>query len=280
MRTSANDLLALAPALVEISIGTGREILQFYGSGCQVNYKADGSRVTEADHAAHNLIVEGLEALRPRLPILSEESKPIPAYEERSSWRRYWLVDPIDGTNGFIRETDQFTVNIALIEGARPVLGVIHLPVYGSTYWAARGSGAYLLRSGESESQPISVREFGDGDAIILGNRSRGKQRRDSFVDSLARANIGSTIKIMSSSMKFCRVAEGAADVYTAFGYTSEWDTAAGQCIVECAGGRVTDMGSGDALQYNKPQLLNPWFIASGGGNFSWRSHTAAQRGD
>ena len=279
-RSGSEDLIALVPALVDLSINTGQAILQYYGSGYQVNYKADGSRVTEADHAAHNLIVTELEALQPRLPILSEESKPIPGYDERSLWRRYWLVDPIDGTSGFIRETGEFTVNIALIEGSRPVVGVIHLPVDGSTYWAVRGCGAFLQRACGSRSQPLSVREFSNNSAIILGNRSRGKEQREVFVDSLERANIGSAVKEMSSSMKFCRIAEGSADVYTAFGYTSEWDTAAGQCIVECAGGKVTDMGSGDVLRYNKPQLLNPWFIASGGGDFPWQSYAAVRNGD
>jgi len=262
----------LAPEIIDISTRAGRRILEFYGQFGQVGYKADGSRVTAADYAASNLIIDALERIEPSLPALSEESQPMPAYAERKLWDRYWLIDPLDGTSGFIAESGEFTVNIALIKHSRPVLGAIHIPVTGDTYWAAQGIGAFVIRAGTGESRPISVRKAFDDCAKILGNRSRGKQNRDRFTEALSNAGFYSSVEVMSSSRKFCRVAEGSADIYVAFGGTSEWDTAAGQCIVECAGGRVLDMSGDEDLRYNKKELGNPWFYVSGI-DFAWRDY-------
>ncbi len=270
------DLSGLLRDVVEIAIKAGQKSLEFYESdgGVDFNYKSDGSRVTEADIASHDHILSGLKELHPALPILSEESESIPNYNQRRNWHRYWLVDPIDGTAGFIDNTGEFTVNIALIENFKPILGVIYVPVDGDTYYAAQGMGAYCLLDQASDSQQIKVQNFVNGTASIIGNRWRGKKTRDQFISSLHSCNIKCEVNTVSSSVKFCRVAEGASDVYPAFGNTHEWDTAAGQCIVECAGGRVVDMSNGKPLRYNKEDLRNPWFVASGGGEFPWLNHT------
>ena len=255
--------------VVRISIEAGQKILQIYDTDYSVEMKDDFSPVTEADRAADKIIRTGLQQLNPSLPILSEESN-IVHYTERSKWDRYWLVDPMDGTNSFLKHSDQFTVNIALIQNNASVMGVVHCPVKKRTYWGVAGSGALCMNDVKGEIRPVRVREFNGGNAtIIVSSRIMGSQQLNRFRRKLERDSIDSEVKFASSSLKFCCIAEGKFDVFPGFGATSEWDTAAAQCVVECAGGTVRDF-QGNVVRYNKPNLDNPAFVAAGGGDFPW----------
>jgi 3'(2'), 5'-bisphosphate nucleotidase len=251
---------------VAIALRAGGAILEVYRQkDFGTTYKEDRSPLTRADMAAHRLILAELGAIQPALPILSEESKTIP-YEQRASWNRFWLVDPLDGTKEFIKRNDEFTVNIALIEEKRPVLGVVHAPALGETYLATDGMGAFKRSNGTETG--IHVLGYDGGPVKVLASRSHGKKALDEFLSRIGPAeymNVG-------SALKFGRIAEGAAHLYPRWGPTMEWDTAAGQCIVEQAGGAVTDL-KGAALRYNKADLQNPDFIASGSPEFPWKKY-------
>jgi len=234
-------------------------ILQVYRSDDPgVAVKEDFSPLTQADLASHRHIVSGLEGMTPDLPILSEESQGI-TYDERRHWDTFWLVDPLDGTKEFLRRNGEFTINIALIRGHRPVLGVVHLPVSGQTYWAAEGEGAFSsvdgktveLQAAQVVGQPVKV----------VASRSHSSTPTVTFLDRMAQDH---ELEIVSkgSALKLCMVAEGEADLYPRLAPTMEWDTAAAQCVVEQAGGRVTTLRS-EPLQYNKEDLLNPFFMVA-----------------
>ena len=241
-------------------------ILEIYATAFEVTAKDDRSPLTAADLAAHRVIVAGLERLTPEIPILSEESSVVP-FIERSSWRRYWLVDPLDGTKEFVQRNGQFTVNIALIEDHESVFGVVRVPVTGVCYSAARGCGAFK-QGPDQPPQPIAVKPLSAGDPVrVVGSKSHGGPKLQKFADQLG----GHELVTIGSSLKFCQVAEGEADVYPRFGPTSEWDTAAAQAIVEVAGGQVVSMESGRPLRYNtKESLLNPHFIVYGDAGRDW----------
>jgi 3'(2'), 5'-bisphosphate nucleotidase len=187
----------------------------------------------------------------------------------RAAWPRLWLVDPLDGTKEFINRNGEFTVNIALIEDGAPLLGVVYVPVSGVCYLALRGLGAFKEQHGAR--QPIRVRAYRGGCATVVVSRSHRGAPVDRFLARLAAREGGYDTVSLGSSLKLCLVAEGAADVYPRLGPTSEWDTAAAHCVVEAAGGRVTDL-RGTPLAYNKPDILNPWFLVSGGGDYDWRA--------
>ena len=261
--TSA-DLRKLIAPVVEIARTAGAKIVEIYNRGFSVEHKEDKSPLTEADMAAHHSIVAGLAALTPELPILSEESAALP-FSERAAWRRYWLVDPLDGTREFVKRNGEFTVNIALIEDHEPVLGVILVPVTGLCYCASRGGGAVRVEPGGATGT-LRVRPLDRSHVIVAGSRSHAGGSLAGFLQ-----NIGSHELIsMGSSLKSCLVAEGRADVYPRLGPTSEWDTAAAHCIVEEAGGRVTDTAM-RPLRYNtKESLLNPEFFVSGDPAHDW----------
>lgn len=237
----------------------GDAILRVY---CEVDpaveYKRDNSPLTQADMASHHLIVEGLAHLTPEWPVLSEESKEIP-YEDRSHWHNFWLVDPLDGTKEFLRRNGEFTVNIALMQGNAPVLGVVYAPAMNVMYYAAQGAGAWKSDGKASSPVPIRTAQSANGHLRVVVSRSHGsgEENLDRFTGGAQRCEFVP----MGSSLKFCLVAEGVADLYPRTGPTMEWDTAAAQCIVEQAGGRVTDI-DGNPMQYNKPVLLNPGFVA------------------
>jgi len=241
-------------------------ILEIYATAFGVTAKEDNSPLTAADLAAHHAIVAGLQRLTPDIPILSEESASVP-FAERSRWRRFWLVDPLDGTKEFIQRNGQFTVNIALIEEHEPVLGVVRVPVTGLCYFAARGYGAFREEPGQPP-RPITVKPLpADGPVRVVGSRSHGGPGLQQFVAALG----AHELVTIGSSLKFCRVAEGAADVYPRLGPTSEWDTAAAQAIVEAAGGRVVSAETGEPLRYNtRESLLNPQFIVYGDASRDW----------
>jgi 3'(2'), 5'-bisphosphate nucleotidase len=249
--------------IAAIALDAGREILVVYERDFEVDHKGDGSPLTEADRAAHRLIVARLEALTPDIPVLSEESATV-AYETRAAWPVFWLVDPLDGTREFVKRNGEFTVNIALIVGHEPVLGVVHVPVTGVSYLACRGAGAWKQES-SADRTPIGVRPVPQDRLTIVASRSHAGE---TLKAALERIGPHETVS-MGSSLKLCLVAEGKADLYPRLGPTSEWDTAAAQCVVEVAGGRVTDLEN-RPLRYNKESILNPYFIVSGPGDRNW----------
>jgi 3'(2'), 5'-bisphosphate nucleotidase len=253
----------LEPVLA-LARAAGERILEIYNTEFDVEQKDDQSPLTAADMASHRSIVAGLQALTPDVPVLSEESSSIP-FEERSRWSRYWLVDPLDGTKEFIKRNGEFTVNIALIEDGRPVLGVVHVPVTGVTYYGCEGRGAFR-QDKDGPAQPIRVRALGPGPVAVVGSRSHRGDSLNAFLEKLGDHEMVS----MGSSLKFCLVAEGRADIYPRLGPTSEWDTAAAQAVVEQAGGQVTDLDL-QPLRYNtKDSLLNPFFLVFGDGGRDW----------
>lgn len=258
----------LAPVCA-IAAEAGAAILDIYASAFSVTSKEDRSPLTVADLAAHRCIVAALQQLTPNLPILSEEAAAIP-FSERQTWRRYWLVDPLDGTKEFIQRTGQFTVNIALIDDHVPVLGVVHIPVTGRCYFAAQGCGAFRADAGQAP-RAIHVAQLQPGAPVrVVGSKAHGGVALQQFVAALASHQLVTA----GSSIKFCQVAEGTADVYPRLGPTSEWDTAAAQAIVELAGGAVVAADTGAALRYNqRDSLLNPHFIAYGDARGEWRRY-------
>jgi 3'(2'), 5'-bisphosphate nucleotidase len=261
------DYTAWLEQSAQIALEAGQRILAVYRQPFDVDHKHDGSPLTAADRAAHEVIVAGLQRLSPGVPVLSEESATI-EYRGRAGWRRFWLVDPLDGTREFVNRNGEFTVNIALIEDGQPVLGVVVVPVTGVVYLGQRGRGAWKETGGARA--PIRARPYRGGRATVVASRSHRGEHVDRFLARLEAREGAYDTTSLGSSLKLCRVAEGAADVYPRLGPTSEWDTAAAQCVVEAAGGRVTDL-HGAALRYNKPDILNPWFLVTGGGDYDWR---------
>ncbi len=259
---------ALGPLLddgIGIAQRAGTAIMDVYSGGAfETTHKADDSPLTAADLAAHRTIVAALDARSPRYPVLSEESRAIP-FAERATWDRYWLVDPLDGTKEFIARNDQFTVNMALIERGTPVLGVVHAPALGSTFWAARGCGAFRRLAG-GPVERIAVADYRGTTLQVVASRSHAGPFLPRFLAALGEHELVS----IGSSLKLCLIADGSAHLYPRFGPTSEWDIAAADAIVREAGGAVTDL-DGAALRYNKPEILNPHFIAAGAPPFPWR---------
>ncbi|MEN9222888.1 MAG: 3'(2'),5'-bisphosphate nucleotidase CysQ, partial [Thermostichus sp. BF3_bins_97] len=250
------ELADLLSRVARLSEAAGQAILQIYRQEqVHVSAKADHSPLTEADLASHHLIVGGLQALTPGIPVLSEESGQIP-YPERQDWQRFWLVDPLDGTKEFIQRNGQFTVNIALIEAGIPILGVVHAPVLNLTYTAAQKLGAYR------GDEPIHTRPYPQERLQVVASRSHANPETEQFLERLQQRFGPLEVSSVGSSLKFCRVAEGSAHLYPRFGPTMEWDTAAAQCVVEQAGGTVTNL-HGDPLRYNKPDLHNPPFMVA-----------------
>lgn len=250
--------------VVALARRAGAAILTVYGQQFEVTNKADQSPLTLADTKSHEVIVQGLRALTPDIPVLSEEASDIP-YSERGQWRRYWLVDPLDGTKEFVSRNGEFTVNIALIDGHDPVLGVVHVPVTNTTYTGVRGAGA-TRQTGRDAAIPIRTTVPAPTPLRIVGSRSH----RDAILDRYLPRLEPYQLVAVGSSIKFCLVAEGSADFYPRFGPTSEWDTAAAQAVVEAAGGRVIQT-DGQPLRYNaKAELLNPHFLVSGDRERDW----------
>ncbi|VAW42181.1 3'(2'),5'-bisphosphate nucleotidase [hydrothermal vent metagenome] len=256
-----NELLK---GIEELAVKAGSAIMEVYQSdGFGVEHKADDSPLTKADLAAHHVIVEGLQQLTPEIPILSEESADI-VYEERSSWDKYWLVDPLDGTKEFIKRNGEFTVNIALIDQGKSILSVVYVPVTEVSYSAAVGVGVFKREDGKKHS--IMVKKNSRFKPTVVGSRSHLSDEVKDYLERLGQHELVS----MGSSLKFCLVAEGKADLYPRLGLTSEWDTAAAQCIVEQAGGRVVTL-DGEPLLYNsKDSLLNPHFMVFGDKSRDW----------
>lgn len=263
-----SDPCAYLDAVRRLAETAGEKILEVYKSEFAIQAKEDKSPLTAADMASHHAIVDGLQALTPEVPVLSEEAANIP-FSERQQWTRYWLIDPLDGTKEFIKRNGEFTVNIALIDDHVPVLGVVYVPVSGVTYAACRGQGA--IKSDGQGDRPIKVRHLQDGPVAVVGSRSHRGDSLNAFLEKLGEHEIVS----MGSSLKICLVAEGAADIYPRLGPTSEWDTAAAHCVVGEAGGCLTDL-SMQPLKYNtKDPLLNPHFLVFGDKRKDWKQYLA-----
>jgi len=263
-----DELGRLLRPVIDLAQAAGEAILQVYeAASYDVEQKADETPLTSADIAAHDVIDRGLPALRADWPILSEESAEIP-YSERAGWHTYWLVDPLDGTREFIKRNGEFTVNIALIDDGQPVLGVVHAPVLGVSYYATRALGAWKRRA-EAEPERIHVRPLSDGPVRVAGSRSHANERLAAYLDRLG----SHELRPMGSSLKSCLVAEGEADLYPRLGPTSEWDTAAAQAVVEAAGGHLTDTNL-RPLRYNRSEsLLNPDFLVFGDDRRDWSQY-------
>jgi 3'(2'), 5'-bisphosphate nucleotidase len=254
----------LIEPIVSLAEQAGEKILEVYATDFEVQSKHDASPLTKADLASHNAIIAGLEALTPGLPIISEEDG-LPAFAEREKWTRYWLIDPLDGTKEFVNRNGEFTVNIALIDNHRPVFGVVRVPVQRKTYIGCEGFGAERRDDGHA-SQKIRVAASAGQPPRVVGSRSHRGASLDAFLDSLGDFDLVP----MGSSLKFCVVAEGGADIYPRLGPTSEWDTAAAQAVVEQAGGSVLEL-DGRPLAYNKKEdILNPWFFVVGAADRDW----------
>ena len=255
----------------EIARAAGAAILAIYHSDFAVQTKADESPLTAADLAAQQVIMAALARLDPALPVLSEEAGAL-AWSERRHWSRYWLVDPLDGTREFVKRNGEFTVNIALIDDRQSVLGVVLAPVTGELYIAEQGHGAWLQTQAGGDWQRIRTRPLGQP-PLVAGSRSHGGSQ-----SGLLQQLIGSDYELMplGSSLKFCLIARGAADVYLRLGPTSEWDTAAAQCVLDEAGGAVLDL-AGQPFRYNRGEsLLNPEFIAVGDRAIDWAARLQA----
>jgi 3'(2'), 5'-bisphosphate nucleotidase len=246
--------------VVSIAHAAGEAIMAVYAGPFEVAEKADRSPLTEADERANYVIVEGLQGLVPRLPILSEEA--VDTFTGVDAEGRYWLVDPLDGTKEFIKRNGEFTVNIALIERGNPVLGVVHAPAMGVTYLAAKGLGAFKDIGGQTRKVIAAAMHDPGHPWRVVGSRSHAGDSLAAFLDRLG----SHELVPMGSSLKLCLVAEGAADLYPRLGPTSLWDTAAAQCVVEQAGGVVLG-ASGHRLDYSNPaKTLNPHFLVCGRG--------------
>lgn len=249
---------------IRLAYEAGAAILEVYAQDFSVEHKDDASPLTQADLASHRIIVDGLRALAPDIPVLSEEDADIP-WDVRRTWPRHWLVDPLDGTREFVKKNGEFTVNIALVEDGRTVLGVVYAPVFDYMLHAERGAGAFLREAGKDIA--IVTRRPATAPLRVAASRSHLDERT-----AAALQRMGDTERHgLGSSLKFCRIAEGRIDVYPRFGPTSEWDTAAAQCVLEEAGGAVLRL-DGTPLDYNrKENILNPDFIALGDTTLPWR---------
>jgi len=233
----------------------GKKILEYYEEDIDVTLKDDNSPLTKADLAAHHEILAHLKKIDPDTPVISEESG-VPEYEVRKKWNRFWLVDPLDGTKEFIKKNGEFTVNIAFIENGKPVLGVVYVPAFDVMYYAEKGTGSFK-KEGNNRAVKLNSSSYDRTEkAVIVVSRSHGD---DSTVKKLNKLDIEVAEKVPSgSSIKFCLVAEGKADLYPRFGPTMEWDTAAADAIYRFS----TDAGEKySPLKYNKKSLLNPYFI-------------------
>lgn len=267
--------LSLLAAVAEIARGAGEEILDVYRASGEIasRTKSDDSPLTEADTRANALIVRELQKLTPSIPLLSEESA-LPPYAERRQWREYWLIDPLDGTKEFISRNDEFTVNIALVRGGVPILGVVHAPALAKTWTGLLGGGAWK-HEGQGGPQAIvttSMKAAISGGKIkVVASRRHGGEALQSILNTLAQSFDKVELVNMGSSLKLCILAEGGADLYPRLAPTSEWDTAAAQAVLCAAGGMVcrTDFSP---LRYNSQEdVLNPSFLAMGDADYDWR---------
>ena len=257
---------------IKASIEAGKAIMEIYDTDFDIEFKKDNSPLTTADNAAHQIISSFLE--NTALPILSEEGKHLP-FDERKEWQQFWLVDPLDGTKEFIKKNGEFTVNIALIDHGEPVAGIIYVPVTDVLYVGIKKQGAFKLNGTNDfnasvkdlRKKAINLPEIkNDNGYKVVASRSHLSAETSAFIEKMKKHHSDIQIVSRGSSLKLCLIAEGEADIYPRFAPTMEWDTGAGHAIVNAAGGKVVlAEDEKTALAYNKENLFNPWFIASGG---------------
>jgi 3'(2'), 5'-bisphosphate nucleotidase len=269
--SSSLDLSKLIEQVIEIADSVGEKVRLMFeryqkNGDMQLDHKSDQSPVTEADIYSHQLLTEQLKSLLPEAPILSEEET-APPLATRQTWKRYWLVDPLDGTREFLNKKNEFTINIALVENNQPLLGVINVPVARECYFAFQSSGAFK-QDRDHGRKGIMTRQLDTNHVHVLASRYHAVHHLHELLEKIPQHDVVHA----GSALKFCWIAEGKADIYPRLGPTSEWDTAAGQCIVEEAGGKVVDMQY-QPLNYNmRESLINPSFIAVGDPRYDWRS--------
>ena len=258
-----SKLISLTELAMQAAIEAGERILKVYDRIIEVDRKADGSPLTEADRESHDLIIEKLEPTG--FPIMSEEGSEIP-YEERQNWNHYWLVDPLDGTKEFIKRNGEFTVNIAFMEDNRPVSGVILQPVTGILVAGIEGVGVYKYSRKDNpeitDKRKLQYVESHEGILRVIASRTHASPETDTFINDLKHKTDAIELLNAGSSLKFCMLAEGMADLYPRFAPTMEWDTAAGHAILKSTGKNIYVYPSGNEMRYNKPKLINDWFIA------------------
>ena len=254
--TSTTALIEWLPELRRLASRAGEVVMRVYAGSCEVRTKPDASPVTDADEQAEALIVAGLASLAPSIPIVAEEA--VAAGRVPRIGERFWLVDPLDGTREFVSRNGEFTVNIALIEHGRPVLGVVLAPALGQLYCGAAGAGAW--RHDATSETAIRCRRVPPAGLTVLASRSHGDEAalRAFLADRQVAA-----VRYAGSSLKLCLLAAGEADLYPRFGRTMEWDIAAGHAVLAAAGGRLRDL-AGQAIGYGKPGFENPHFVAQG----------------
>lgn len=250
------EFSSVLPDVIKVADEASERVLHIYQSDFKVSFKDDDSPITAADVASHEVIVRGLRSISQNIPILSEEGDAL-SWEERKHWRRFWLIDPIDGTKDFTQRTGEFTVNIALIENGEPILGVVTAPALKEAFWGLKGQGAY------KRDRTGAVRRIGvsgpRGVPRVVASKNHLNEETRAYLERLGAHELVQA----GSSLKFCRIAEGRADIYPRLGPTSEWDTAAAHAVLVAAGGKVTQLG-GEPLLYGKEDVLNPYFIAVG----------------
>jgi len=256
--------------LIDIVNAASSAILEVYEGDFEVHNKADESPLTQADLAAHDIIVAGLKKMTPDIPIISEEAAP-PSYAERQQWSVYWLVDPLDGTKEFVNRNGEFTVNIALIESGRAVFGIVGVPVQNRIYIGDVENGrAYCIEDGVSRSIRGRAMTAGQESLVIVASRSHGGARLEQYLDDLEVHFPRCTRQAVGSSLKLCTLAAGEADCYPRLGLTSEWDIGAAHAVLTAAGGEVYKFDR-SVLPYNsKDSLLNPEFVAVADAAFDW----------
>ncbi len=258
------------PALIDLVRRAGDAILEIYHGDFDVETKEDASPLTQADLAAHRILAAGLAELTPDVPIISEESSP-PEFAVRSRWPRYWLVDPLDGTKEFINKNGEFTVNVALIEDHRPVLGVVGVPARGTVYTGDVVKGV-AERHGAGSREALRGRPMEDGTPLmVVASRSHGGERLERYLERLGQIYPEVSRTPVGSSLKLCILAEGRADLYPRLGPTSEWDIAAAHAVLEAAGGALWAV-DGSPVTYNaKESFLNPEFFAVADRTYPWK---------
>ncbi len=250
----------LLPALIELVQRAGAAIMPYWRSELAVTEKSDASPVTAADLAAHRLLADGLRALDPAIPVLSEEDCEIPL-SERETWDRWWLVDPLDGTKEFISGSEEFTVNVALVERGRVLFGVVGIPCSGRCYYGGAGRGAFL-RERDGAPVPIAVRARPAQRFTLVASRRHSSPAQESLLRGLGERFGDLQLANVGSSLKFCLLAEGAADCYPRLAPTSQWDTAAAQGVLEGAGGEVLAIDGATLTYEPRASYLNPHFLA------------------
>lgn len=254
--------------VIDLVRDAGQAILPYWRNDVRVHEKADASPVTAADMAAHHVLAAGLQALDASIPVLSEEDCAL-SLAERAGWTRWWLVDPLDGTKEFIAGSEEFTVNVALIEGGKVLFGVVGVPANGRCYYGGGEFGAWRAEA-DGAAQPLRVRPEPVEAFTVVASRRHSSLAQEQLLDGLRQRFGNLSLANVGSSLKFCLLAEGAADCYPRLAPTSQWDTAAAQGVLEGAGGEVLDI-SGAPLTYEaRESYLNPSFLALPHG-VAWR---------